>query len=163
METAVVIGSGPNGLAASIVLVSAGYHTTIFERNSEIGGTCATGETTSGTEALTEILKQFPEARIMRYIQQDVAGVVAAHWGREQLTAREIEVLSLIRDGTKNKQIADQLGISETIVNFHIKISLRSSMPMTELMLSLWQSVGVFLKCKCGSRACLFDPARANV
>jgi DNA-binding NarL/FixJ family response regulator len=30
-------------------------------------------------------------------------------------------VLELIRDGNKNKQIADQLSISETTVNFHIK------------------------------------------
>jgi DNA-binding NarL/FixJ family response regulator len=56
-----------------------------------------------------------------KYIPPDVAGAVAEHWGQEELTAREIEVLSLIRDGTKNKQIAEQLGISETTVNFHIK------------------------------------------
>jgi DNA-binding NarL/FixJ family response regulator len=32
-----------------------------------------------------------------------------------------VEVLQLIRDGWKNKQIADQLSISENTVNFHIK------------------------------------------
>lgn len=37
------------------------------------------------------------------------------------LTARELEVLRLIRDGHRNKQIADELGIAETTVNFHIK------------------------------------------
>lgn len=56
-----------------------------------------------------------------KYIPPEVAGVVAEHWGEEELTLRETEVLSLIRDGTKNKQIGDQLGISETTVNFHIK------------------------------------------
>jgi DNA-binding NarL/FixJ family response regulator len=119
---------------------------------------------TSGTDALIEIRKQFPDARIMmlttsrgdieiqralragaaayvlkstpkdeliksirnvskgrKYIPSEVAGAVAEHWGQEELTAREIEVLSLIRDGTKNKLIAAQLGISETTVNFHIK------------------------------------------
>jgi len=30
-------------------------------------------------------------------------------------------VLRLIRDGHRNKQIADELGIAETTVNFHIK------------------------------------------
>jgi DNA-binding NarL/FixJ family response regulator len=30
-------------------------------------------------------------------------------------------VLRLIRDGYRNKQIADQLSISENTVNFHIK------------------------------------------
>ena len=34
---------------------------------------------------------------------------------------RELDVLRLIRDGHRNKQIADRLGIAETTVNFHIK------------------------------------------
>jgi DNA-binding NarL/FixJ family response regulator len=37
------------------------------------------------------------------------------------LTPRELEVLRLIRDGHRNKQIAYELEISETTVNFHIK------------------------------------------
>jgi DNA-binding NarL/FixJ family response regulator len=56
-----------------------------------------------------------------RYIPSDVAGAVAEHLGQEDLTPRELEVLELIREGTKNKQIADRLSISETTVNFHIK------------------------------------------
>ena len=56
-----------------------------------------------------------------RYIPPDVAGVVAEHLGQEDLTPRELEVLRLVRDGYRNKQIADQLSISETTVNFHIK------------------------------------------
>lgn len=57
----------------------------------------------------------------LRHIPPDVAGVVAEHLGQEDLTQRELEVLRLIRDGHRNKQIADQLSISETTVNFHIK------------------------------------------
>ena len=56
-----------------------------------------------------------------RHIPPDVAGVVAQHLGQEDLTPRELEVLRLVRDGNRNKQIADQLSISETTVNFHIK------------------------------------------
>jgi DNA-binding NarL/FixJ family response regulator len=56
-----------------------------------------------------------------RKIPSDVACFVAEHLGREDLTARELEVLELIRDGNRNKQIADHLGISEATVNFHIK------------------------------------------
>jgi phytoene dehydrogenase-like protein len=44
--TASVIGAGPNGLSAAIVLAGAGLATTVFERNPQIGGACATGETT---------------------------------------------------------------------------------------------------------------------
>jgi DNA-binding NarL/FixJ family response regulator len=50
-----------------------------------------------------------------------VAAVLAEHLGDEDLTPREVEVLQLIRDGHKNKQIADRLSISENTVNFHIK------------------------------------------
>jgi DNA-binding NarL/FixJ family response regulator len=56
-----------------------------------------------------------------RCVPSNVAGVVAEHLGREDLTPREFEVLELIRDGKRNKQIADRLGIAETTVNFHIK------------------------------------------
>jgi DNA-binding NarL/FixJ family response regulator len=56
-----------------------------------------------------------------QHIPADVAGVVAEHLGQEDLTPRELEVLRLVRDGHRNKQIADQLSISETTVNFHIK------------------------------------------
>lgn len=40
--------------------------------------------------------------------------------GRPQLTAREVEVLQLVRDGLANKQIARQLEISERTVKAHL-------------------------------------------
>ena len=43
------------------------------------------------------------------------------HLGDESLTPRELDVLRLIRDGHRNKEIASKLIISETTVNFHIK------------------------------------------
>jgi len=56
-----------------------------------------------------------------RQVPTQVAALLAEHLGEEDLTAREVEVLQLIRDGFKNKQIADRLSISENTVNFHIK------------------------------------------
>jgi DNA-binding NarL/FixJ family response regulator len=56
-----------------------------------------------------------------RHIPANVATSVAENLGKEDLSRREIEVLELIREGNRNKQIADQLGIAETTVNFHIK------------------------------------------
>lgn len=46
MTTATIIGSGPNGLAAAIVLASHGIKTTVCERNPRIGGACSTAEIT---------------------------------------------------------------------------------------------------------------------
>ena len=56
-----------------------------------------------------------------RHIPPAVAARLAEHLGDEDLTTRELDVLRLIRDGYRNKQIADQLAIAETTVNFHIK------------------------------------------
>jgi DNA-binding NarL/FixJ family response regulator len=81
--------------------------------------------------AVAYVLKSTPKNEILRiirtvstgrkHIPSDVASSVAEHMGQEDLTPRELEVLELIREGNKNKQIADQLSISETTVNFHIK------------------------------------------
>ena len=56
-----------------------------------------------------------------RQVPAAVAALLAEHLGEEDLTCRELEVLQLVRDGYKNKQIAEQLSISENTVNFHLK------------------------------------------
>jgi DNA-binding NarL/FixJ family response regulator len=77
------------------------------------------------------VLKSMPQEQLLavvrsvhagkRHVPAEVAAVLAEHLGDEDLTPREFEVLQLIRDGHKNKQIADRLSISENTVNFHIK------------------------------------------
>ena len=77
------------------------------------------------------ILKSMPKSELLgvirsvhagrRLVPPEVAARLAEHLGDDDLTTRELEVLRLIRDGCRNKQIADQLSISETTVNFHIK------------------------------------------
>jgi len=56
-----------------------------------------------------------------RHVPQDVAARITEHLGGEDLTSRELQVLRLICDGYRNKEIADHLNIAETTVNFHIK------------------------------------------
>jgi phytoene dehydrogenase-like protein len=41
---AIVVGSGPNGLAAAITLAKAGLQVSMYERNVSIGGACASAE-----------------------------------------------------------------------------------------------------------------------
>lgn len=77
------------------------------------------------------ILKSMPQDDLLnmirsvhagkRQVPPEVAARLAEHLGEEELTNRELEVLRLIRDGYRNKQIADQLAIAEATVNFHIK------------------------------------------
>jgi DNA-binding NarL/FixJ family response regulator len=77
------------------------------------------------------ILKSMPKSEMLdvirsvhagrRHVPNAVAARLAEHMGEEDLTNRELDVLRLIRDGYRNKQIADQLSIAETTVNFHIK------------------------------------------
>jgi DNA-binding NarL/FixJ family response regulator len=54
-------------------------------------------------------------------IHPEVAAEIAAHAADDALTAREIEVLSLIAAGKANKLIADQLSITEETVKGHVK------------------------------------------
>jgi DNA-binding NarL/FixJ family response regulator len=56
-----------------------------------------------------------------RHIPSEVAIKLVENHDLDNLTGRELEVLSLIRDGLRNKQIADRLSIAESTVNFHIK------------------------------------------
>ncbi len=56
-----------------------------------------------------------------KHVPPEVAARLAEHMSDDDLTSREMEVLRLIRDGYRNKQIADVLSIAETTVNFHIK------------------------------------------
>lgn len=73
---------------------------------------------TNKTELL-RIIRWVADGR--RHIPTEVASTIAEHLGQEELSPREISVLKLIRDGHRNKQIADVLGITETTVNFHIR------------------------------------------
>lgn len=77
------------------------------------------------------ILKSMPKNELLgvirsvhagkRQVPPEIAARLAEHLGDDNLTDRELEVLGLIRDGYRNKQIAHQLSIAETTVNFHIK------------------------------------------
>ena len=63
------------------------------------------------------ILKSMPKDELLavvrsvhagrRHVPAEVAARIAEHLGDEDLTTRELEVLRLIRDGYRNKQIAD--------------------------------------------------------
>jgi DNA-binding NarL/FixJ family response regulator len=118
----------------------------------------------SGTDCLTAIRGEFPQARVIvlttsdgdveiqralragaaayllkstpaddvlaairsvndggRPVPAEVASKLVEHLGYDPLSPREMDVLRLMQEGFKNKEIASKLEISETTVNFHIK------------------------------------------
>ena len=54
-------------------------------------------------------------------IPQEVANQVAEHLGEETLSERDVEVLRRVAGGNRNRDIAEQLFISEETVKVHIK------------------------------------------
>jgi DNA-binding NarL/FixJ family response regulator len=81
--------------------------------------------------AAAYVLKSTPQAELLdairkvhagrKYVSPEVAALFAESLEEEELTSREIEVLTLIQHGLRTKLIADKLGIGEATVNFHIK------------------------------------------
>jgi DNA-binding NarL/FixJ family response regulator len=81
--------------------------------------------------AAAYILKSLPPEEILevirsvhthgRFVHPHVVSRLAEHMGDEELTGRELDVLGLVRDGYRNKEIADQLSIAESTVIFHVK------------------------------------------
>jgi DNA-binding NarL/FixJ family response regulator len=77
------------------------------------------------------MLKSMPPKELMEIIRQvhagkkrippQLAAQLAEHLSDEALTEREIEVLGQIAGGNRNKDIAEQLFISEETVKVHIK------------------------------------------
>jgi DNA-binding NarL/FixJ family response regulator len=77
------------------------------------------------------MLKSMPPANLLDVIRQvhagkkripaEIAAHLAEYFGDDALTEREIEVLSHIAGGNRNRDIADQLFISEETVKVHIK------------------------------------------
>ncbi len=77
------------------------------------------------------LLKSMPPKEMVEAIRQvhrgkkripaELAAQLAEHLGDEALTPREIEVLEHIAGGNRNRDIAEQLFISEETVKVHIK------------------------------------------
>ena len=84
-----------------------------------------------GAGAWGYLLKNVPTGELVRAVREvhagrkrvapEVADQLAEHVGDENLTAREIEVLTLVCDGKRNREIGQLLCISEETVKLHMK------------------------------------------
>ena len=77
------------------------------------------------------LLKSMPPEQMLDTIRQvyagkrrvppEIASHLADHFGDEQLTSRELDVLRHVAGGNKNRDIANRLFISEETVKVHVK------------------------------------------
>jgi DNA-binding NarL/FixJ family response regulator len=103
--------------ARVIILTSSGSDAEL-QKAMRAGAAAYVLKTTPKNELLTVIRSV---CRGHKYVSAEVAARLAENISEESLTDRELQVLQLIREGNRNKQIADRLSIAEATVNFHIK------------------------------------------
>ena len=87
------------------------------------------------------LLKSMPPKELVEVIRQvhagkkrvppQLAAQLAEHMSDEVLTSREIEVLSQIAEGNRNRDIGEKLFITEETVKVHIKNIMENSEPAT--------------------------------
>jgi DNA-binding NarL/FixJ family response regulator len=103
---------------ARIVILTSSGSDAELQKAMRAGAAAYVLKTTPKNELLAVIRSV---CRGQKYVSAEVAARLAENMGEESLTDRELQVLQLIRDGKRNKQIADHLSNAETTVNFHIK------------------------------------------
>ncbi|HEX6731188.1 MAG TPA: response regulator transcription factor [Pyrinomonadaceae bacterium] len=74
---------------------------------------------TTPAKELVEVIRQAHAGK--KRIPPEIAAHLAEHMGEDALTPREVEVLRRLAGGNRNKDIGDQLFISEETVKVHIK------------------------------------------
>jgi DNA-binding NarL/FixJ family response regulator len=97
---------------------------TTYERDVEIQRTLKAG-------ARGYLLKSMPPKQMLETIRQvhagkksvpaEIAAGLAEHFGDEPLSEREVEVLTHVAAGNRNRDIAERLFIAEETVKVHLK------------------------------------------
>ena len=97
---------------------------TTFEGDVEIRRALAAGARSyllksAPMEEVTDAIRKVRAGRT--HLPPEVAESLADHYSADALTDREIEVLGRLAEGDRNREIAEQLGISEETVKMHVK------------------------------------------
>ena len=68
---------------------------------------------------LVDVIRQVHAGK--KKIPSEIASYLADHYSDQRLTAREVDILRQLAGGTRNRDIADRLFISEQTVKAHLK------------------------------------------
>jgi DNA-binding NarL/FixJ family response regulator len=74
---------------------------------------------TMAPEEMVQTIRQVHSGKM--HVPPEVATNLAGHYAEDALSVREVEVLQHVANGRKNRDIADQLCISEHTVKAHLK------------------------------------------
>jgi DNA-binding NarL/FixJ family response regulator len=97
---------------------------TTFEGDAEVQRALAAGARayvlkSASPQELGKIIRQVNSGK--GYLPPEIAAQLARRLSDDAISEREIEVLRLVADGNRNKDIADKLSIAEATVKAHIK------------------------------------------
>ena len=97
---------------------------TTFEGDAEVNRALKAGAAgyllkTMPRKQIVESMRQIHAGR--RRIDPEVAAKLAEHMGEETLSQRETEILKQVAEGSRNKEIAADLSLSEETIKSHMK------------------------------------------
>ncbi|ROQ41613.1 phytoene dehydrogenase-like protein [Frondihabitans sp. PhB188] len=139
-DDAIVVGAGPNGLAAAVVLARAGVKVTVLERNDTIGGGARTAELTlpgfrhdvcsavHPMGAVSGFFRRFELDKRIRMITPDVSYAHPLDGGRAGIAYRDLEqtVAGLGVDGPSYRRLlADLVDRDDALAEFSLSALLQ--------------------------------------
>ena len=106
-------------LPGAKVVVLTTYAGDGYVKNAILAGAHAYLLKSAVRKQLLNVIRQVHRGQ--RFVDPEAASQLAAYYGEDALTDREVSVLTLIAVGCSNKLVAAQLGISEETVKGHVK------------------------------------------
>lgn len=103
---------------ARIIIVAANSGDAEISRSLERGAFGFVLKDVSAAELIKAVKTVYANKK---FVPANVAGILSEHFGEEQLTAAEQNILKLIVNGLSNKEIAQNLEITENTVKTHVK------------------------------------------
>lgn len=107
------------GTRVPVVLVSDAKPNFVENVRAVLPLSASAAQISAAIEAAANDLRVFTHEQVLRWIPFGPTRV-EGEMGVDELTARELQVLRMIADGSGNKDIALALGISEHTVKFHV-------------------------------------------